>query len=546
MFSILLVDDESYVTESLKQTIDWTSLEISSVYQASSALEAIDLLEAKDIHIVVTDIRMPEMTGLELIEVIAGRWPDMRSLLLTGYSDFQYAHKAIQLQAHDYILKPVEDEEFIKSVSGAVLSIKSEREEIEKYHQLLYSRRSDLEILHSNFMHDLLLGEQLNPSKIRENLVKYEINLEANASAVLVLVQMGKSFAAMDSHSVKLMEYAIGNMAAEIFHPTYRVWSAKAPHDCLVLILQRNSYEVDDSQMKSLYPTGGRETLEQHAAQFQSSVNSYLKGDISLIVSKSFDFPEGLASSYRAVLGYSYLPEQDHASSLQFLEDEPVVLPIAINPLAALHKPPSLMHLLETRQWEAAEDKLNAIFSEMKEYRVSRYHLYEAFLGITNAFIYIARKRGQSITYLDPMEFDPLNSQQMLLSISRLKSWTFAILEKLAYEPAAEENKTRSYIVKQVQQLIAADQGYDLSVKTIADKVYLHPVYLSKVYKSETGEGLGDYLIRKRMERALYLLKNTNKKIYEITSELGYQNPQYFSKMFRKHYGMTPNEFRDQ
>lgn len=119
------------------------------------------------------------------------------------------------------------------------------------------------------------------------------------------------------------------------------------------------------------------------------------------------------------------------------------------------------------------------------------------------------------------------------------------MLAKLQKKLSESDQYTKSYIIKQVHELVGSHSGHDLSVKTIADHVFLHPVYLSKIYKAETGEGLGDYIIRMRMERALYLLKHTNKKIYEITTELGYQNPQYFSKMFKKHYNMTPNEFRD-
>ena len=85
----------------------------------------------------------------------------------------------------------------------------------------------------------------------------------------------------------------------------------------------------------------------------------------------------------------------------------------------------------------------------------------------------------------------------------------------------------------------------DISVRSIAERVYLHPVYLSKLFKSETGESLGDYIIRVKMERARWLLAHTNRKIYEITAELGYQNPQYFSKMFKKHFGVTPLEYRE-
>lgn len=147
---------------------------------------------------------------------------------------------------------------------------------------------------------------------------------------------------------------------------------------------------------------------------------------------------------------------------------------------------------------------------------------------------------------IDHSAMDFTLDQSMIHSLDKLRNWAMRMLEKLKTELSAGDQHTKSYIIKQVREIVSSDLGPETSVKTIADRVYLHPVYLSKIYKAETGESLGDYIIRMRMERALYLLKHTNKKIYEVTSELGYQNPQYFSKMFKKYYGLTPNEFRDQ
>jgi two-component system response regulator YesN len=126
MIEILLVDDEAYVTNSLEKTIPWDSIGVKSVYQAASAFEALELLEENAIDIVVTDIAMPDMSGLELIREIGQRWPNVKCILLTGHSDFEYAKKAVQLQAFDYILKPVNDDEFMKTVAGAIEALKDE------------------------------------------------------------------------------------------------------------------------------------------------------------------------------------------------------------------------------------------------------------------------------------------------------------------------------------------------------------------------------------------------------------------------------------
>ncbi|AHM66803.1 AraC family transcriptional regulator [Paenibacillus polymyxa SQR-21] len=541
MVQILLVDDESYVTESLAATIPWESLGIERVHQAASALAAVDVLEAHDIDILVTDIRMPGMTGLELIVEVNERWPHIRSLLLTGYADFEYAKKALQLKAFDYILKPVDDDEFIKCVSAAMDSLKEEWEAFDKVHQLQYSRRNDFGVLRTHLMHDLLLGRDLTVQKITDKMSEYEIKLRTEHPASMLLIQLGKHFSDMDYHSVSLIEYAIGNIAEEVFAPDFHVWHCKAPHDCLIVLIEGNwdlfAERTVDEQNHFL-----RAAIET----FRKNVSNYLKGEIYVTLTNWFHFPDELPKLYQTAIRSFYWNQQEETNPLLFIEEQTEQSHSSVKSLEGLYTHPTLTHLLESRQWEEAEAKVSRVFGKMEEAGYTREHLYELFISVTSAFMYTAHKQGRFITQMDQVGFDPLHAQKLVHSFPHLKEWIFSMMNKLKAEWSASEQSAKSYVVKQVQELIAQDKGQELSVKTIADQVYLHPVYLSKIYKAETGEGLGDYIIRMRMERALYLLKYSNKKIYEITTELGYQNPQYFSKMFKKHYGMTPHEFRDQ
>lgn len=546
MIEILLVDDESYVTESLAATIPWQELGVKQVYQASSAADALSILGEQSIDIVVSDIRMPEVDGLSLIATINQEWPHIRSMLLTGYSDFEYAKKAIQLQASDYILKPVDDEEFIKSLSNIIESLKDEWEASDKYNQMLYTMKSDSGVLRSNLMHDLLLGRTWSKQTISEKLQQYGIRLNVDEPVVMLLVQLGHQFAHYDHHSSSLIEFAVGNIAEETFAEAFEVWHSKAPHECMVILLSLHSSYQISMEMAVDFEKQRRNKLQELAGQFRKQVSNYLKGDISTVITGWFSFPDEVSAAYRAGLSTFIVSGLEEQGSILFMEDLPSGSSAPVKSLEMLYKPPTLIHLLESKQWDAARLKVSDVFADLEKTRYSREHLYEVYLSVTNAFMYIAHKQGQFVYQIDQSGFDLMHDQSMILSLDKLRAWSIGMLEKFQAELSASDHYTRSYIIKEVQELVSSDLGQDTSVKTIADKVYLHPVYLSKIYKAETGESLGDYIIRMRMEHALYLLKKTNKKIYEITAELGYQNPQYFSKMFKKHYGLTPNEFRDQ
>jgi two-component system response regulator YesN len=542
MIEVLLVDDESYVTESLDKTIPWSSLDVHRVYCADSAAAALERLEEQPIDIVVTDIRMPEMDGLELIRIIALKWPNIRCILLTGHSDFEYAKRAIRLQAFDYLLKPVNDDEFMITLSNAIESLREEWKESDRHHQVLYNMKSDRSVMQEMLMRDLLLGRQLSRDMLDDKLTQYEISLRHDDLTFLMLVQLGEPFVGYETHSLSLIEYAVGNIAQEVLSPLYRVWHSKGPHDCIVIVAavgKETQLAGSGSGDKS-----HRAQLEVFAESFRLKVGEYLKGEMTAVISPRFIFPGELSVAYSGSLSALYRHGQKLASTIIFQEDV-LGSGMFVKSIDTLYRPPTLIHLLESKQWEAAAEKINEVFGFLEGTPVTREHRYESFLSITNAFLYVVHKHGLMIHEIDPSGLDLLLDRSALHSLDKLRKWALGMLSKLEIQLSESESFTKSRIVGQVQDIVSKDGSHELSVKMIADKVFLHPVYLSKVYKSETGEGLGDYLIRIRMEKALYMLKHTNKKIYEITTELGYQNPQYFSKIFRKFYGMAPNEYRD-
>lgn len=162
MFSLLIVDDEMDQADSLADTIDWSSVGVDPVRKAYSALEALELLEANAIDIVVTDIRMPEMSGLELIEHLTGQWSHIQIIILSGYSDFKYAQAAVKHNVSEYLLKPVSDEELIEAVTRTcdkLKALKSSYLSNQMQRQFIHRK---LPVIKSALLHDLLNGKKLH------------------------------------------------------------------------------------------------------------------------------------------------------------------------------------------------------------------------------------------------------------------------------------------------------------------------------------------------------------------------------------------------
>jgi two-component system response regulator YesN len=213
--------------------------------------------------------------------------------------------------------------------------------------------------------------------------------------------------------------------------------------------------------------------------------------------------------------------------------------------LQSLYEPPLLNHLFDAGRWDEAKEKFTRIFTELSAYwSDSQEHILEVFYTLSAAFYHLAHVNGRAFSELAPSDAPLSGNGGGFRSVQQLRDWAFGILERIIEDSRSEIESSRVMTVKQVQEYIESHLGDDVSLQAIADHIFLHPVYLSRLYKLETGEGISDYLYRVRMERAAYLVKHSDLKIYEITAQLGYQNAPYFIKVFRKHYGMTPQEYR--
>ncbi|MEK3888628.1 response regulator transcription factor [Bacillus sp. FSL K6-3431] len=241
--------------------------------------------------------------------------------------------------------------------------------------------------------------------------------------------------------------------------------------------------------------------------------------------------------------------EQDKAKSYEELMS--TFMPVdehvgEVKPFHCLYENPQLIHLLDARQWDLIEVKIDKIFSQLNldSYRSNEF-IMQAYFMISNSFIYLAHKNGRLLIDIIGDNFRKMFNEAQYGNVSELRNITFEIIELVRKGIKEELNSHHKSVIEHVQEYVEQHLGSDISLQSVAEHVYLHPAYLSKVYKIETGEVFSEYLNRKRMERAGYLLKETNEKVYEISIILGYSDPSYFIRRFRNYYGMTPQEYRN-
>lgn len=548
MYHLLFVDDEQSVLDSLSLTIPWDEYGIEEVHQALSGREALDLIGRQTVHLMIADIRMPGMNGLELIKQVRQLSAHTRCMLLTGYADFEYARQAIEQEAVHYFLKPVNIAQLIDAVRGTIDKMRAEWARISSYEQALTALKDHLPGLRGGLLYDLIRGVRYAPEALSRKLELLAVPFAPDDLVFMMLIRMEDDYAELDPNGRLLFEYAIENIAGETLGQHFQLWKCRNDYDYLAFLIR-----AAEAGAHAARPDGTAAAeaavarlLEQRAVQMQNNILTYLKGSVSVFVSRPGRFPRDVLPLHRAAV--SMLSQRLGESGGLFMTSSDPAAETSIQPMQQLYAPPLLMHALEAGRWEQARSKLQLVFEELRQSGSNTpEHVAEVYYHIHSCILYIAHCNGMKMSEVFGEEAGAGagTGRQSFLSVQQLEEWTEQALSGLQSRKKRDLDHFRSDIVRQVDDFLALQVNLNVSVRSIADHVHLHPVYLSKLYKQETGLTLGEYLLRMRMDKAVYLLSHTNDKIYEICSRLGYQNVPHFIKLFKAKFGVTPLEYRN-
>ncbi|XEC94025.1 response regulator [Paenibacillus tarimensis] len=534
---VLLVDDEEYVLDYLETEIPWESLGITNIYRASSAKEALDIAGQIPLSIVITDIRMPERSGLELLSTLGRNYPETKVVLLSGYSDFSYAVKALQHGAADYLLKPVTGDEVMLCLKKLIVKIEEEnrqRENIVSANEVL---KLGLTRMREHLLLDLLLGKKYSSEELKRDLSALHLPIAPDSRCVLFMIRIETGTDDNTREDYELLSFALLNMAEEIISGDIRdipsLWSCKDHHRYIVVLCPVHS----NDEYKELV---------QQITRLQQNVRIYLKRTVSILYTRPFVIQPELQQQYQQALNEFWRFVGTRSNCLLAMNNtgrEPAGNQ-TIKPLTRLHHSPTIQQLMESGRWEEAGNKLDQIVEElnMPAYRTQQ-HLMETVYYLISSFSYIAHKQGDS--FADLIDIPSLQIESHYFqSTDQIKEWAMALIEQFR-RSLQDVSPSRNHIIRQIHEYIERNLSEDVSLTRVAEHVYLHPVYLSRLYKKETGESLSAHITRVRMEKAAHLLTSTNMKVADIAKEVGYQKTQYFIHIFKEFYTSTPQNYRN-
>ncbi|SEN06202.1 response regulator [Paenibacillus sp. OV219] len=539
MLQLLIVDDIPSQVDSIVATVPKEELGIACIHKAFSGEEALSLFREHSIQIVITDIRMPEMSGIELIKQIREIDRTVKIIVLSGYADFEYAQSVVPYNTSGYLMKPVNSEHLRDKLSKLTEEIASEMKQQRQQQRDVYAFRENLPALRSELLTRLLRDNGVPFAELARKLNLLALPFSLQHQVGLFIVRLDGRLQEYENKDRELIEYAVSNMAEEVFNDAFHVWHSRDSNEYLVFLVASNREgNVGMSAGLGL----DLHLMDNYAATFKKKAEALLHENLSVFIAKNgASFPEGLPGLYRSTIkGMREDADEKRGVFMRIADNRDQN---RIETLTSLYRPPMLLHLLDTGNWVVAEKKLIEIFEELQHAHYPPEHANEAYFSIANAYQYMAHKRGKLLSELGGGA--SLGLMPAAPSLKQLEKWAFHVFRSLREQSEEAGEKQKAGLVDKVHAFIEGNLNDNLSLQTIAAHVGLHPAYLSRVYRAETGTNLSDYIQRYRMELAAYMLRSSDKRIYEIAQAVGYQAVPHFIKLFKGYSDKTPQDYRD-
>lgn len=536
---VFLVEDEVIVREGIKRNIDWGREGYEFIGEASDGELAYPMIQKLKPDIVITDIKMPFMNGLELSKLIKREMPWIQIIVLSGYDEFEYAKQAITIGVTDYITKPVTGNELLVAVNRVKEIIESQKKK-EKQILMMQQDMQEIQIIkRQRFFYDLVAGK-LSLSEIHELSANLEIKLASSKySIILYKLYEGEE----ENHNYSKVANEMKNRLNEDFS-----------HEPSIAVFERENEETV------------LVVMQQEGGSLHSSIKAYVNRIVSTVTNTTPDtnlkyfvaigkevqrlselpkcYEEACkAFAYRYILSKNQVVDSDKLVNYQIMQDSG----IDMSTLDVNKMDKSIVMNFLTCGEEEVEHFIEEYFASLGKSSVTSL-LFRQYIAMDMYFCCksLLEQLGISIAILKEFGEGLKESSIIFQSVHETISYMSQIFH-LTIQSRNElaKGKYRT-LIKEAKDFIHDNySNEDMSLNMIASHVNVSPSHFSNIFSQDMGETFIEYLTRMRMKRAKELLKCTSMKSSEIGYEIGYKDPHYFSYLFKKTQNCSPKEYRE-
>ena len=533
---VFLVEDEMVIRRGIKNSIDWEKEGYIFCGEASDGELAYPMIIKEKPDILITDIRMPFMDGLELCKLVKKELPNIKILILSGYDEFDYAKEAIRLGVTEYLLKPISSGKLLEALNWVSESIRREKEDKDLVRKYMEEMRENTEHEKQKFFEQMIAGN-LSMADALETGEKYEMNLSAGMYNLLLFrFTLGEE----NRKSGELLgeaEYAIEKLTERLEY----VFEFQRGVEGWAFLLMADNEEQMSERVKEL-----SKDLEEIMKNY--STIAYF-GGIGQPVARLRELEESFREAERA-LAARFTMELNRIISVEDIrmaQNVDTLDDIEITSFGEIEKTRTM---LEKFLNNGAEDEIDEFVDvyinelpeeNLKSVLMRQYIIMDAYIVMMSFCEKIEGIEGEMQAQSEELK----NSMKTIQTLEEIKNYIRMLLKKIIGVRDTISGRRYSDIIEiakdQIRKTYMSDE---ISLNTIAAEVGMSPSYFSSIFSKEMGKTFVKYLTEIRMDRAKELLMCSSMKTSEIGYEVGYKDPHYFSYIFKKTQNCTPKEFR--
>lgn len=538
MIKVMIAEDEYLENEGLKESVLSLKADVA-VETVFNGFEALNKLNSFCPDILISDINMPGMSGIELATKIKKSIPDINIIFVSGYDDFDYLKGAIKLDAFEYILKPVDNEEFGEVFERALSKISRERLVKEEDVVLRQIVNESLPVMREKFLKDLLYGT-IDSKDIWRKISKLGIEIQEGIYSIILFEIDDYNLAENEDDRKSLQKIFDGILYGsdtEKYSLCYKQ-SISLGNGKGAFLVSFNSFIPEDMQKDTAMNIAGDILLETYNVSGKS---------ITASVGKPVSCLEELYQSYndacKKMLQKVIIGKGAVITKLEELQETNMEL-LQNSEYMKINK--ELIGCLHNLDRQKAAHLLDYFFNNLKEGNIYNIqYIQNCCINIICQVQNFLFEKNE--TFDGEIEYELINWSNILKfdTIEDICSKMKEIFEKVIEGLEDRKNKKTSKVVDCVIKYIEERFSEDITIKEIANELYYSQNHLGVLFKKETGKGFSEYLTEYRMNKAREFLKTTLLRTYQISDAVGYSNVNSFIKQFKLMYNMTPKEYRE-
>lgn len=528
----MLVDDDPHIIKALTEHIDWPSLGLSIAGTAANGVEALELFRRERPNLVMTDVYLPGMTGLEVTQALRRDYPHLPIIILSGYDEFENARAAMRWGVNHFLLKPAEVEE-IESVLREVLLEQDVRERHERLERTYRQEAGRvLPYLRKQLLHELLTT-RYRADELPEARMEY-VGFRMCSQVRVVSLQLNRPgfMTRMKERDWQLLRYG----AADIIQETVKEQASRIL-DCRVEIVDYSD------QVFVLLMLGDRDCLEELqtlTGDIIDQIFTYLKIEVSAGIGRVKNHPCEVIDSYLESREAVERAEFQGGSQLYPYEEAEGTERSVTDYSLLLHQWNEAWTDMRT---SLAEEVWLHILQLLQEGNCTSIQDAQVVaVSLFDTMMHSWRRQHPMLTPPLTMS-DFLREIQSKYALHDLTSWMDSVIQGWLGQIRKEMGEKKSNkLIAQVKQYVEEHYTEEISFETIAKSLFVHPKYLSQLFKRVTGENFVSYLNGYRIQRAVELLQSGHYMVYEVSEMTGFRNATYFSQVFKMITGKSPSE----